>query len=36
MGKEGSTDCFFGSDCWFSKDMHGIDLRVVHTTKVGK
>ncbi|MCJ1357228.1 MAG: hypothetical protein MMC33_007224 [Icmadophila ericetorum] len=33
-GQEGSKDCRFGASCRFDPDMHGIDLKVVRTTKV--
>ncbi|KAG7002398.1 hypothetical protein G7Y79_00027g060900 [Physcia stellaris] len=36
MEREGSRECFFGADCRFPVDMHGIDLKIVRTTKVGK
>ncbi|KAL8869470.1 MAG: hypothetical protein Q9174_004251 [Haloplaca sp. 1 TL-2023] len=32
----GKKDCHFGDKCKFAREMHGIDLNVVRTTKVGK
>lgn len=33
---EGKTDCRWGENCRFEKELHGIDRIVVKTTKVGK
>ncbi|SLM38344.1 Zinc finger, CCCH-type [Lasallia pustulata] len=33
-GIEGRKDCRFGENCRFDRDMHGIDMNVVKTTKV--
>ncbi|KAI4197462.1 MAG: hypothetical protein LQ350_005901 [Teloschistes chrysophthalmus] len=32
----GKKDCIFGENCKFDKSLHGIDLNVVKTTKIGK
>ena len=36
MSKEGVKDCFYGSQCKYPEYLHGIDLKVVNTTKIGK
>lgn len=32
--ESGKKDCRFGINCRFDKELHGIDLHVVKTTKV--
>ncbi|KAL8805210.1 MAG: hypothetical protein Q9182_002085 [Xanthomendoza sp. 2 TL-2023] len=32
----GRKDCLFGDNCKFDRDLHGLDLNVVRTTKIGK
>ena len=34
-GTEGKKDCRFGENCRFDRDMHGIEMTVVKTVKVG-
>ncbi|MCJ1339697.1 hypothetical protein MMC09_004987 [Bachmanniomyces sp. S44760] len=34
VAKPGAKECIFGDNCRFDKDMHGVDSKVVKTTKV--
>ena len=36
VSKEGEKTCYFRDACWFPEELHGLDTKVVQTTRIGK
>lgn len=36
VSKDGEKSCYFQNNCWFPEELHGLDTKIVQTTKIGK